>query len=866
MGLYKKLDGVTYGYEQANQEGIAFKTSSDLLYGTTYDPEQTTLMNLSPSIDGAAFRLSNGKYIYVLWAKATRDLSEQASASYSFPNRMVTGELYRYEWDFGVTNDVSVQSSLNIDLGATPIFLAEKNSIQQPPLSLFSSDRNEGCSPFNVKFYDESLRADRVLWDFPGGNPSSSIERNPSIEYSTPGIYPVTLTVYNGSGEHSSTYLDFIEVKTIPDAGFTYTVDRNRVHFVTDAGYLDSVNYFWEFGDGYFTGAYEPEHYYFSNGDYEVTLTATNSCGSVTNTQTITIGQAPVAEGSVLLISSCPPHQVRCQDYSALDPENWEWYSPDAEPSYYLGKNPTMNFPDPGNAVIRLVVSNIYGYDTTYFSLQLPEGPTRIVEDHLCNDEFMIINGTRYDENRLNGQERFPSSFGCDSLVLIELSHGRETEVTLERSLCPGEVLHIQGRVYDESRPQGTEIFVGQNSQFCDSIVHINLTYLPWGETNVSQTLCAGESISVNGRRYDEGNPSGREVIPGGSSNGCDSIITVNLGFSPSAEGNYYDDLCEGEVLIIDGITFNESNPSGTIFFSSGSVNGCDSILNVNLTFKDHKEFYFQETLCKGEQIEINGTVYDESRRSGTEFLSAGAGNGCDSIIYIALNFGDFAIATKDVSICPGDFYDLNGMAIGEPGTYKDTIVRSTACDSISIVTIDHYPVPRIFIRDTILSGETYRFGDLELTETGTYVDSLVSQFGCDSLVYLELQVNTMTSTYSAQSDQTVKWHIWPNPLKDHFQVDVFMDKPEVVSFKLIDLNGKVLYSGNLSPESGQTYLRKSFNMAQMPSGIYLIQFQAGDDLVTEKIVKAIRFILLRLLSGQPENSLLTLGFCYLLF
>jgi hypothetical protein len=46
-------------------------------------------------------------------------------------------------------------------------------------------------------------------------------------------------------------------------------------------------------------------------------------------------------------------------------------------------------------------------------------------------------------------------------------------------------------------------------------------------------SVTIGYAILVNGIRYDETNPTGVETIMGGAANGCDSIVTINLTFSP---------------------------------------------------------------------------------------------------------------------------------------------------------------------------------------------------------------------------------------------------------------------------------------------------------------------------------------------
>ncbi len=59
-----------------------------------------------------------------------------------------------------------------------------------------------------------------VQWSFPGGTPASSTAVSPSIIYSTPGVYPVTLKVLNGTDSASITKTNLISV--LPNSGAAY--------------------------------------------------------------------------------------------------------------------------------------------------------------------------------------------------------------------------------------------------------------------------------------------------------------------------------------------------------------------------------------------------------------------------------------------------------------------------------------------------------------------------------------------------------------------------------------------------------------------------------------------------------------------
>ncbi len=123
MGVYGDLSpsSTTVANAPKTEQWKAVKTVSDLLYGKTYDAARTAQMALPANVRGAAFRGTDGKYTYVLWAKTTVDKSESASASYSFPFGF-SG--LRREWDSSVTGQ-SVAAAQAVTLTGSPSFFTE---------------------------------------------------------------------------------------------------------------------------------------------------------------------------------------------------------------------------------------------------------------------------------------------------------------------------------------------------------------------------------------------------------------------------------------------------------------------------------------------------------------------------------------------------------------------------------------------------------------------------------------------------------------------------------------------------------------------------------------------------------------------
>ena len=93
--------------------------------------------------------------------------------------------------------------------------------------------------------------------------------------------------------------------------------------------------------------------------------------------------------------------------------------------------------------------------------------------------------------------------------------------------------------------------------------------YVPGTESYVG---CAGDgySVVVNGVTYDEGNPSGTEDLTLTAVAGCDSIVTIDLVYNSNTTGteSYVGCAGDGYSVVVNGVTYDESN----LFFRNSSA------------------------------------------------------------------------------------------------------------------------------------------------------------------------------------------------------------------------------------------------------------------------------------------------------
>lgn len=101
-------------------------------------------------------------------------------------------------------NDVKVKSG----------YITVIDPMDSTPISNFITTDTSITVGQSVTFTNLSLNATSFLWNFSGGFPSSSTSNNPTITYSTVGVYDVSLTASNIHGNDTETKQSYIKVSS----------------------------------------------------------------------------------------------------------------------------------------------------------------------------------------------------------------------------------------------------------------------------------------------------------------------------------------------------------------------------------------------------------------------------------------------------------------------------------------------------------------------------------------------------------------------------------------------------------------------------------------------------------------------------
>jgi len=117
--------------------------------------------------------------------------------------------------DLSIFNDGTANTLLRTSVYGRGMWEVPISSLR-PLTACFNVDRTNICIDSVAHFSDVSTgNVTTWSWSFPGGTPSTSTIKNPTVSYHNVGTYPVTLTVGDGTNNANVTQVDLITTQGI---------------------------------------------------------------------------------------------------------------------------------------------------------------------------------------------------------------------------------------------------------------------------------------------------------------------------------------------------------------------------------------------------------------------------------------------------------------------------------------------------------------------------------------------------------------------------------------------------------------------------------------------------------------------------
>ena len=346
---------------------------------------------------------------------------------------------------------------------------------------------------------------------------------------------------------------------------------------------------------------------------------------------------------------------------------------------------------------------------------------------------YTWIDGITYTASTNTPTWTLTNAAGCDSVVTLDLTIDAFAAGTDVQSACDS-YTWIDGNTYTSSNNTATFTYVGGSVNGCDSIVTLDLTL---GLTDFgTDVITACNSYTwIDGNTYTANNSTATWTLTNAS--GCDSVVTLDLTINNSNTGNDVITACNSYTWI-DGNTYTASNNTAT--WTLTNTSGCDSVVTLDLTINNSNTGTDVITACNS-YTWIDGNTYTTNNNTATWMLTNAVG--CDSVVTLDLTINNSNTGTDVITACnsytwiDGNTYTTNN------NTATWTLTNAAGCDSvitleltISIV-VNGTDVQSSCGPYTWIDGNTYSGSN----NTATYTYPGGSVNGCDSIVTLDLTV-----------------------------------------------------------------------------------------------------------------------------
>ena len=379
------------------------------------------------------------------------------------------------------------------------------------------------------------------------------------------------------------------------------------------------------------------------------------------------------------------------------------------------------------------------GYDSIY-RLKLTVYPTYFREEtySICEGDSIYIHGINISKPGVY-YDSLLTVHGCDSVYKIVVNTKRTYIRHYEAEICQGDTIDFCGMKYTAT---GDYYYRKE----CDTTVHMHLVVHERSRTDKRVVISEDDlPYYFRGNAYDKG---GVYIDTMYTSYGCDSIFRLDLIVSKHVSEWDRIPLCSGSVLRIGADTITE--PGLYTFVCRSLVSKqMDSLYRVEVYSAPAYDLPPESiTICQGDTLRYGGR---ELTRGGHYEFKLKTVDGCDSLLHLDLVVNPSYQFYENATIVDYESYYWRGSYYDQPGEYSIVFPTVNNCDSTYTLRLTTIPTTRIAVVDTICVGQTYTWRGKSLSEPGLYTDTVYNKATLTSAIYsLELHIVAPVNITSA--------------------------------------------------------------------------------------------------------------------
>ena len=396
-----------------------------------------------------------------------------------------------------------------------------------------------------------------------------------------------------------------------------------------------------------------------------------------------------------------------------------------------------------------VTIPNAVGCDSVIsYTLHVDWNTGSRLDSNICFNQLPVSwNNVSFDTTTANVTMMrtvvIPSSSGSDSTIIMRLHVRPIYNDTIPYSICDN-----QQYTFEDSTYYGTDAgfhphLLHTATYNCDSLRVLSLDVRATTSGDTLADHC--DHFSWYSTDYTASTDSPTHLSS--NSVGCDSTTTLHLTIRYSTFGTETDTIVENQLpYTYHGATFADSISHFSVTFSN-SVQ-CDSIVDYTLFVYRNVDTTLYDTLCNSSLPHTwNGVTFDTTLSQMSTLTRSTvftAHTGADSIITMHLTVHPLYDHHTHTEICDNQTYLFGDSTFaGTDGStvHLDSLLSQYGCDSLSTLHLTVHPTFDHHTFDTICSNQNVTFTGESYNLTGIYPHVLLSVYNCDSLSTLHLQV-----------------------------------------------------------------------------------------------------------------------------
>ena len=329
---------------------------------------------------------------------------------------------------------------------------------------------------------------------------------------------------------------------------------------------------------------------------------------------------------------------------------------------------------------------------------------------------------------------------GCDSVLTLNFDIWPITRDTFPATVCENELpFNWQGKLLNTAGFYSDTLL---NVNFCDSILILNFDIWPVNRDTFPVTVCKNElPYNWQGKLL---NTAGFYSDTLSDINNCDSILVMNFDIWPVYNDTIPLSICENNLPY--GWRGQMLNMAGIYSDSLTSINGCDSVLVLNLDVWPVNRDTFPLTVCENElPFNWQGKLLNTA---GFYSDTLSGIHSCDSVLILNLDVWPVNRDTISLTICDSE---LPYTWLGQVFTSGDTVIINvpsvtSGCDTVRTLQLQSVPEIVITENQTICENELpFTWHGEIFTKADTITLNIASvTASCDTIRILQLEVNPL--------------------------------------------------------------------------------------------------------------------------